>query len=278
MSSTPRSLLDARDYLAKRTGLSTASLGIVGDGAHRTGYHLGKDRIYSSSGAGGDDYSVSESSRDRTGLSDYASALDIGNFNRGGHSLRSLSLWLVDQCRRGTGDTKDIREVIYTPDGRTVKRWDRLHIRNSGDDSHLFHTHISYFRDSRSRDKTGLFRRYFEGDDMPSAEQVAAEVWRYRNEKITDRDAYSHLRGNDMDRKLMSGQATQTALLKQLLANQSGLTEADIAAAVEAGVSAAMPDVAELAQAVADAVDHELDTAAVEAALRTVLGSVDETA
>jgi hypothetical protein len=72
-------------------------------------------------------------------------------------------------------------------------------------------------------------------------------------------------------------QATHTALLKQLLAAQSGLSEAQITAAVAQGVRQAMPSVEELAGAVAAAVDHDLDTAAVEEALRNVLGGVDET-
>jgi peptidoglycan hydrolase-like protein with peptidoglycan-binding domain len=70
-------------------------------------------------------------------------------------------------------------------------------------------------------------------------------------------------------------QAKQTALLQQLAAGQSGLTEAKIAAAVAAGVRQVVPSAEELADAVAAAVDHDLDTAAVVAALREVLGGLD---
>jgi hypothetical protein len=78
-------------------------------------------------------------------------------------------LWIVGQCKAGAPDTRDIREVIYSPDGVTVKRWDRLGKRSSGDDSHRDHTHISYHRDAEGRDKVSLFKRFFEGtpSDLP---------------------------------------------------------------------------------------------------------------
>lgn len=157
MTYAPASIKNAQEYLHHKTGLGYASLGIVGDAAHRGGYHCGSDRVDS------DDYSVDESARDRRGLSGAASALDIGSWS----GLRSFSKWLVEQCKAGTADTLDIREVIYSPDGQTVKRWDRLGVRSSGDSSHRFHTHISYHRDSEDRDKVGLFRRYFENTPAP---------------------------------------------------------------------------------------------------------------
>ncbi|MGH3712063.1 MAG: hypothetical protein ACRDT4_01140 [Micromonosporaceae bacterium] len=160
MTYPPAKLLDLRAYLRPRTGLSDNALGIVADGWGH-GYHRGKDSIDES-----DDHSVTESSRDRAGLTNAASAIDIGLFDRTTYgrrrTLRGLSLWLVEQCKRGTRDTRDIRSIIYTPDGRVVRRWDRLGIRSSGDDSHLTHTHISYFRDSQYRDKIAVFRRYFD--------------------------------------------------------------------------------------------------------------------
>lgn len=158
MTYAPQTLLDARKYLQGKTGLDMASLGIVGDTAHGTsGYHVGWDRLRLGAGTG--DYSYRESVRDHV-QSEAASALDIGS---GWPRWRELTLWLVAQCQAGTQDTRDIREVIYTPDGKTVKRWDRLGVRSTGDSSHLSHTHISYHRDSEARDKTALFRRFFEG-------------------------------------------------------------------------------------------------------------------
>lgn len=163
MTYAPRSLLDAREYLQSRTGLSAVALGITGDSRHRGGYHHGKPNVPAT------DYSRDESPRDENGLTGAASALDIGAFAKGGKTLQGLSLWIVGQCKAGAPDTRDIREVIYSPDGRAVKRWDRLGHRTSGDSSHLKHTHISYHRDAEARDKVSLFKRYFEGtpSDLP---------------------------------------------------------------------------------------------------------------
>lgn len=163
MTNAPQSILNGRAVIRRETGLAWVSLGVIGDDNHNksgSSYHLGKSALRS------DSYTITESSRDRNGLSEDASALDIGWFSisRGGktHTLRTFSLWLVEQCKAGTADTSDIREVIYSPDGKTVRRWDRLGKRSTGDDSHLTHTHISWFRDSTKRDnKAALFERYF---------------------------------------------------------------------------------------------------------------------
>lgn len=165
MSTAPDNLLALRDYLALRTGLSPVSLGIVGNIAHRSGYHLGRDRIYASGGFGDNDYSV-KTTRDRNGLTDFASAMDIGNFPR----LRSFSKWLVAEAQKSADGTRDMREIIYSPDGEIVLRWDRERGFSSAprpgeaDSSHLTHTHVSWYRDSRGRDQRPIFRRFFEGE------------------------------------------------------------------------------------------------------------------
>jgi hypothetical protein len=158
-----RLLLDHLNIDADRTrsqDLEPAEVGIVGDSAHRGGYHCGSDRVVTN------DYSVVESPRDSAGLTLDAAALDVGLFQvqAGGrtHDLRTFSSWCVAQCVANTPDSRDIREIIYSPDGAVVRRWDRLRKRSSGDNSHLWHTHISFFRDSikANRDQTPLFRRY----------------------------------------------------------------------------------------------------------------------
>lgn len=140
-------------------GLASAEVGIVGDAAHvgeGDSYHLGSPE-QDPHGS----YSIMESIRDRA-LTSYASALDVGTFVYGSHNLQTFSAWCVAQCKANAPDTRDIREIIYSPDGRTVKRWDRLGIRSSGDSSHTFHTHFSFFRDAikSGRDQSPLFRRY----------------------------------------------------------------------------------------------------------------------
>lgn len=170
MTSAPANLLAVRDLLltylnvdkntVRSQDLEPAEVGIVGDPNHKGGYHCGSDRVVPN------DYSVVESTRDSSGLTLDASALDVGLFTvaSGGstHNLSTFSVWCVAQCVAGAADTRDIREIIYSPDGSTVRRWDRLGKRTSGDSSHLFHTHFSFFRDSTKagRDQTPLFRRY----------------------------------------------------------------------------------------------------------------------
>lgn len=167
MSYAPSELLELQTYLKGHTGLTSISLGIVGDTAHKSGYHLGKDRIYSSSGQGSNDYSV-RTTRDKVGLTSAASAMDIGNFP----GLRQFSIWLVKQCQTNQPGTKDIREIIYSPDGERVLRYDRERGYASkpqtgeADDSHRTHTHISWYRDAQSHDRIPLFKLFFEPSEL----------------------------------------------------------------------------------------------------------------
>jgi hypothetical protein len=174
---SPDDLLAVRAYLQRQTGLSPAELGIAGDPAHAAtgGYHEGRDDL-ARVGLANNDYSVRESPRDRAGLTNAASALDIGaNFGR----FREITLALVDAARRGDPRMRDVREIIYTPEGSTVRRWDRLGVRSSGDSSHLWHTHLSFFRDSEGRradndNFLGLLRELFEGAPPPDVEDDMA--------------------------------------------------------------------------------------------------------
>lgn len=183
MTRAPANLLALRTLLLTHLDnapgpddLDPAEVGIVGDPAHRGGYHCGSDRVVKN------DYSVVESPRDRAGLTLDAAALDVGQFEvrSGGrtHTLASFSAWCVAQCAANAADARDIREIIYSLDGSTVKRWDRLAKRSSGDSSHRWHTHFSFFRDAikAGRDQRPLFRRYLssigllEDDDMTPEE------------------------------------------------------------------------------------------------------------
>lgn len=173
MSASPRTLQALGSYWVSQGGVN---LGVVGNFLHCKGYHLGRDRIYGPCackprgkcvpGEGRDDYSV-RTARDRAGLSYAASAIDLGKLNGSLKQLQAFSVWLVDQARSNKPGTADLREVIYTPDGVNVWRWDRERgywsspRAGEADDSHLSHTHISYYRDSEDRNKVALFARYF---------------------------------------------------------------------------------------------------------------------
>lgn len=177
----PRNLmityLDLHPAKSVEADLDPADVGIVGDPNHRGGYHCGKDRTVSN------DYSVVQSSRDKNGLTLDASALDFGWFewknpkNGAIHNLRTFSKWAVAECERGASDTLDIREIIYSPDGKVVKRWDRLKRSSTGDNSHLSHTHFSFFRDAvkAGRDQSPLFRRYLENIGLLEGEEMISD-------------------------------------------------------------------------------------------------------
>ncbi|GAA1036329.1 hypothetical protein GCM10009557_46740 [Virgisporangium ochraceum] len=161
MSYPDPALTQARNYLISR-GIPGASIGIVGDQSHRSkgGYHVGND-VLARIGKLHTDYSKRQTDLDRPG-SNAAMALDIGGLS--GRELYELTSWLIAQCRAGTADTRNIREIIgrRSPSGG-VTRYDALGILpDSGSDDHESHTHISYFRDSEGQDKTSLFVRYFE--------------------------------------------------------------------------------------------------------------------
>jgi hypothetical protein len=161
----PQSLLACRHvFKARFPQISDGDLGIVGGPSHvltGTSYHLGADQLK----IGRDPYSA-RTARDKAGLSNAASAFDLTD-QIGASLLRLLSTWTVGQCRAKAGDTLDIREIIFSPDGNAVLTWDRERGVTSfplqrGDSSHRVHTHFSWYRDSENRNRHAVFERFFE--------------------------------------------------------------------------------------------------------------------
>ena len=257
MTVNPPVLLDVRALLQPHLHLSAVELGISGDTSHvkeGDSYHLGRPQQRTSG------YAATESSRDHAGLNEYACALDVGYWSLrvGGksHDLRSFSIWAVAQCKANTADSRDIREIIYSTDGKTVKRWDRLGRRSTGDDSHLSHTHFSFFRDAikAGRDQRPLFRRYLqeigliEGEDDVTADENWNWHWageRKPDGTPDDRTAWTRLR------QIGQSLETVTQRLDTLAASPAGgeLTDAD-RADIAAKVLAGLPDT--LAEQLAD--------------------------
>ncbi len=180
MTYAPSTLVTLRNYLQAHTGASATALGIVGDAAHQTrpSYHNGWDVIVSHGRTcAKGDYTIC-TPRDRAfPHTAAAAAMDIGrpSVAHGGYAgLHRMSIWLVKQAQASAPGTRDIREIIFTPDGRTVLRWDRERgvgsapLPGEADTSHLWHTHVSWYRDSEKRDKTAVFRRYYEPDVTPA--------------------------------------------------------------------------------------------------------------
>ena len=150
------------------------NLGVIGDTGHvakGVSYHLGKAELT------GDAYSI-QSARDKAGLTNAA-----------------FSEWLVARCLADPAVRHDVREIIYSPEGKTVQRYsgidNKIHTGpGNGDLTHRTHTHISFFRDSEKRDKVFLFQPFFQaagwGPDVspeiravdPTAFRVAAAIRR----------------------------------------------------------------------------------------------------
>jgi hypothetical protein len=170
MTYAPATLNELVAYWRHQGGVN---LGVVGDTAHvkrGQSYHLGADHL--AAGA----YST-KTPRDAAGLTNAASAMDLGRLDGSLVKLREFSSWLVDEARENQPGTSDMREIIYSPDGRAVLRWDRERGYASApqageaDLTHLTHTHVSWYRDAEKRDHTTAFKPYFEGD------QTMADTW-----------------------------------------------------------------------------------------------------
>lgn len=263
LTATRRLLLDHLDMHpgAVSGDLDPAEVGIVGDTAHVSegdSYHLGRPE-QDPNGS----YSVTRSPRDRAGLCEFASALDVGQWSARvagkTHGLPSMSVWLVHQCEAGTADTADIREIIYSPDGKVVRRWDRLKRSTTGDDSHLFHTHVSVFRDATraGRGLVPLMTRYLqsigliEGDDMDQHEKLAYatdQAGRTVGQVLADLANFRNWLASTPDHKGVGdlGPSSRGALLVAAAQRQpQPLTDADradIAARLLAGLPADLAD------------------------------------
>jgi hypothetical protein len=276
MTRAPANLLAVRTLLLTHLDnapgpddLDPGEVGIVGDSAHRGGYHCGSDRTVTN------DYSVFESPRDRAGLTLDAAALDVGQFNvrSGGrtHNLPSFSLWCVAQCAANAADTRDIREIIYSPDGSTVKRWDRLGKRTSGDSSHRWHTHFSFFRDAikAGRDQRPLFRRYLTEiglleDDTVTPEDIN-KVADAVVAKLATPDTLKKVLALDVLPNGYGDAATNTTIA-------AGTLVRNLARDTEATKVAVVDRVALDAKAVADAISATLARQVAEELARRLLG------
>lgn len=186
MTTAPRSISDLAAFWTAKGGVN---LGIVGNMKHCGGYHLGADRIFGAcacrpdgacvKGQGANDYSV-KLPRDRAGLTNAASALDLGRLDGKLKGLQDFSRWLVKQCQDKAPGTEQIREVIYSPDGERVQRYSgvdgEIHRGpGNGDLSHRTHTHISFYRDTEKQAKVLIFAPYFYPDPPPEPPDTGVE-------------------------------------------------------------------------------------------------------
>lgn len=125
-------------------------------------------------------------------------------------------------------------------------------------------------------------------DDMDLTDKIKLTSWAQNQYKLKEIPVSAALgegwiysrAASDRAGALLVEQAKHTALLGQIAAGQSGLSEESIAAAIREGVKAALPSAAEMAREIGAELDGALDEAAAErafeAVLRRVLTGLDE--
>lgn len=182
MSYAPASLVNAMRFWTKQGGVN---LGIVGDSAHaaRASYHNGRDAIQKYGRTASSDYSI-RTARDRAGLTNAASAVDLGRIGGSLIRLWDFSEWFAQQCIARRPGFSDVREVIFWSRSRNrVVGWSAINPSNTlindyGDMGHKTHTHISFYRDSEKRDKTPLFSAYpkFQSPDTEEEMQLVRSL------------------------------------------------------------------------------------------------------
>jgi hypothetical protein len=150
-----------------------ANAGIVGDEAHqnRPSYHNGKDVMVAHGRTTcAKDYTICNW-RDIAGWSNYASALDLTRGSLSIAQFRAFGKWVAAEI--DAGRMRDLAEFIYSPDGVTIRSWDGRkrvwHIGGDGtgwgDNSHLWHHHLGWFRDEHD-DLIAAFAAYFGGVEV----------------------------------------------------------------------------------------------------------------
>lgn len=175
MTISPQTLRDLADFWIEQGGVN---LGIVGDSVHqaRPSYHNGQDVINANGWTATSDYSIRHVRDREPNLTNAAAAIDLGKLDGTFGNLRTFSEWLVGQCQANAPGSADIREIIYwSAKNERVERWDGYDrvVRSGpgqGDLSHKFHTHVSFPRDSETRDKRPLWRPFF--DDTQGEEEM----------------------------------------------------------------------------------------------------------
>lgn len=153
----PQSLKWLGSQVVKRVKSARMS-GIVGDSAHRYGYHRARSVLPSG------DYST-KLAADRAGDADAASAIDI---SLSPAMMRTVTRRFMDVAtNKNDSRRKYFREFYGTLNGRTVTGWDtHAHEAVSSDDSHLWHVHVSVHRKyATSRSAAEALLTIFTGED-----------------------------------------------------------------------------------------------------------------
>lgn len=206
MTSAPQDLLGLRADIRTITGLGAADVGIVGDGAHQRtgGFHEGIDVLKSigryhapvsaNVGSSTEDYSARQA-RDRNGLSNSSSAVDIGSaWKQGRVTWLRFNGLLYREMVEHPERLPALRAINVSLDGKAKRRYDQLH-RGDGliasTDTVDTHTHLEFWRDTEGR-RTATLARIVElaraavggttpaastGDDMSADTEAIIKAW-----------------------------------------------------------------------------------------------------
>lgn len=135
---SPQALWDC--YYTVAAAIPSAVMsGIIGDSGHTYGYHRGRNYLSSS------DYSC-QYSADLGGSGEAANGLDI-SFSSA--DMKTVTRRLIDAVDRGDSRIQTLREFYGTVDGWSVTGRDiPTGSWITSDDSHLWHVHLSGFREN----------------------------------------------------------------------------------------------------------------------------------
>lgn len=145
----PGALYRLYALVAKGLPGQTMNGGVIGDQRHGSGYHRSRNALRAAGKYS--DYSI-QASRDKKGNGDYASALDV-TFHRVADLIAACKR-MERACLAKDKRLNALREWIGTLDGKHVIGYSpyRGHYITSSDTSHLWHMHLSIFRDSNEND------------------------------------------------------------------------------------------------------------------------------
>jgi hypothetical protein len=135
-----------KEFRARKDRPSTYRFsGVAGDAAHSFGYHVDPNELP------GSDYSL-QTSRDRAGARARPRQASAWDLSFGPKDMITVTNRLLAAAKAHDPRMKAVREFCGTRDGRNTYPWD-LHSNssegiNSWDDSHLWHVHISFYRDA----------------------------------------------------------------------------------------------------------------------------------
>lgn len=163
MSLRPQSLIDVSKYIQEKAGVPASNMSIRAARSAR-GFHAGKSEIYGPNGQGDKDYSV-KNPRNKAGLSEYSSAIDIKIAKP---QLKALVAHLVAEGAAGNL----LFEVIGPDSSGKANYWGHItgwqpnpHLAPA---SHAWHAHLGFWRDTENADRLAPFRSFYESPVVPA--------------------------------------------------------------------------------------------------------------